>query len=131
MKDDKTFTVNICTPDSLFLSEDVHALVCTSLNGQVGILKNHMPAVIALDYGVLTLRHGEIRTNYVTSDGFLEIFDNVANVYVNHCRQENDAGLARAEAERLRRRDRLSVTEHRHNEIHLARILAEGRKLKH
>ena len=127
MKNDKTFTVNIYTPQSLFLSEDAEGLVCPSLNGQLGILKNHMPAVMALDCGVLTLRHGEIRTNYVISQGFLEVYHNHVNVYVNHCRQENDAALAKAEVEGLRRRERQSVAEHRHNEVHLARIIA-GKK---
>ena len=130
MKNEKTFTVNIYTPQSLFLSEDAEALVCTSLDGQLGILKNHMPAVIALDCGVLELKHGEIRTSYVTSEGFLEVYGNTVSVYVNRCHQEDDAALARAEADSLRRRERQSVAEHRHNEVHLARIIADSRRGK-
>lgn len=128
MKNDRTFTVNVYTPESLFLSEDAESLICESTDGQIGILKNHMPAVIALTCGVIRLRHGNAVTCYVTSDGFLEVNDNVADIYVGYCHQENDAALAEAEAESLRRREKQSVTEHRHNEITLARIVAEGKR---
>ena len=128
MKTSKSFTVNIYTPQQLFLSEDAESLVCLSTDGKIGILKNHMPAVIAVDYGVLELKHSDITTNYVTSRGFIEVFNNTVSVYVNFCRQENDPETAKAEAEKLRKSEKLSVYEHRHNEISLARIIAGSKK---
>ena len=128
MKTEKSFTLNVYTPERLFLTDDVESLVFSTPDGQRGILKNHMAAVFAVECGVLTARVGNTQTDYAVSDGFLEVEHNVVNVYVNNCNQGEDPAAARAEAEAFRRRERSGLRAHRRNEIHLVRILAGTRK---
>ncbi len=125
---EKEFSVNIYTPKQLCLSTEVEAITCRGLDGELGILKNHMPCVIALELGVLKLKKNGEWQEYLCSEGFLEVYKNRADIYVEFCREEPDLAAALAEVEKQRRRDDRSVREHWKNEIHLARILAEMKK---
>lgn len=122
--EDNTFKVNIYSPDRLILSDAVEAITCRGLDGQLGILKNHMPCLIALRLGVLKLKKNGVWTEYLCSDGFMEVFQNRADIYVEFCRQEADMQAALAALEKQRERDEKSVREHWKNEIRLARIVS-------
>ncbi|MBQ7688950.1 MAG: hypothetical protein IJT27_07005 [Clostridia bacterium] len=126
MENEHSFTLNILTPQQLFLSRDVQALVCTTLNGKRGVLKNHMTAVMALDRGVLEVLCDGVRTNYVTSQGFLEVCNNVVNVFVQSCSKETDVADATNKAELLRSSETLRLREHRRNAVRLARIITKN-----
>ena len=128
MKTEKCFALNVYTPERLFLSDETESLVFSTPDGQRGILKNHMAAVFAVECGVMKARTGGEETDYAVSDGFLEVADNVVNVYVNTCIRSEDADAAQARAEALRRREFTGVREHRRNEIQLVRILAGTKK---
>lgn len=125
---EKEFEVNVYTPLRLQLSETVEAITCRGLDGELGVLKNHMPCVIALDLGVLKLKKDGAWKEYLCSEGFLEVYRNRADIYVDFCREEEDLAAALAEMERQRKLDTRSVREHWKNEIHLARILAEMKR---
>ena len=127
---EKEFKVNVYTPLRLQLSETVDAITCRGLDGELGILKNHMPCVIALDLGVLKLKKDGQWKEYLCSEGFLEVYQNRADIYVDYCREEADLAAALTEADRQRRRDTRSVREHWKNEIHLARIVADMKNAK-
>lgn len=127
---EKKFTVNVYTPLRLQISKEVEAITCRGLDGELGVLKNHMPCVIALDLGVLKLKKDGQWAEYLCSEGFLEVYQNRADIYVDYCREEADLATALAEAERQRKQDSRSVREHWKNEIHLARIVAEMKKNK-
>ena len=125
---EKDFSVHIYTPKCLTLSAEVEALTCRGLDGELGILKNHMPCVVALDYGLLKLKRGGVWTTYVCSEGFMEVYKNRADLYVDFCREEENLAHALAELERMRASDVRSVREHWKSEIHLARIIGGIRK---
>ena len=126
--EDKTFTLNVYSPQSLILSEPVESVVCRGLDGEIGVLKNHMPCVIAMRLGVLKMKQNGAWTEYLCSDGFMEVYQNRADVYVEFCRQEADMKAALSALEKTRKRDEKSVREHWKNEIRLARILSELNK---
>ena len=123
--EDKSFTLNIYSPQRLILSEAVEAITCPGLDGELGVLKNHMPCLIAVRLGVLKLRRGDVWTEYLCSDGFMEVYKNRADLYVEFCRQEADMHAALAALEQTRQQDAASVRQHWKNEIHLARIVAD------
>ncbi len=126
--EDKTFHVNVYSPKSLILSEAVEAITCSGLDGELGILKNHMPCLIALRLGVLKLKKNGVWTEYLCSDGFLEVYKNRADIYVEFCRPEADLKAALSALEKQRKRDEKSVREHWKNEIRLARIVSDINK---
>lgn len=128
MNEDKTFSVNVYTPQALVLSEQAEAVTCRGLDGEIGILKNHTPCVIALQLGVLKFRRGDAWDEYLCSEGFMEVYRNRADVYVDFCRKEADLPAALAALERQRRLDAGSVREHWENEIRLSRVVGDLKK---
>ena len=80
-----TFAVNIYTPEALVVSEPATYLSVPGADGSYGLLYNHMPCLIALTEGEIVLEQGDERIVYESGEGFLEIRDNRADVFVNYC----------------------------------------------
>lgn len=80
--------VNVVTPDGQLLTEDVESIVVRNDDGEQGILKDHIPVVIAIDSGFVRLRRGEDLVYVTVLGGFLEFSNNVATVIA----QEADVG---------------------------------------
>ena len=122
-----TFTVNIYTPERFFGTFEVLSLTCEGLDGQICIMRGHMPMLLAVKAGRMKLRMGdsEIRT-ILTDDGTVFVENNVVKVFTDICEWEED-GTGDI-AERIARRheqDKESVRIHRQHEIKLARIMSE------
>ena len=77
---------------------------------------------------MLKLKKDGVWKEYLCSEGFLEVYKNRADIYVDFCREEADLAAALADMERQRKRDTRSVREHWKSKIHLARILADMKK---
>ena len=83
--DDKTFTVNIYTPEALFLSDQTVCLSVQSTDGSFGLMRGHTPCVIALTEGKILLKNGKNVRTLNAGAGFLEMQNNVASIFVNVC----------------------------------------------
>ena len=65
--------VSIITPYEIFLDESVHLLTVPTDRGEMGILRQHMPILVALRPGELRLtRDGEMRSCFV-SNGYVQV----------------------------------------------------------
>lgn len=73
-------TVNVVTPDGELLSEVVDSIVIRNDDGEQGILKDHIPVVIAIDSGFVRLRRGDDLVYVTILGGFLEFSHNIATV---------------------------------------------------
>ena len=83
-----TFTVNIYTPEALKVSEETAtALRVPGLDGDYGILSGRLPCVIALRAGEVRLDQSERHRRFTCGEGFLEMRDNTANLFVNTCEE--------------------------------------------
>ncbi len=67
------------------MSEEATYLGVPGADGSYGLMYNHMPCLIALAEGEITLRLGEEVMVFSSGVGFLEIRDNRADVFVNYC----------------------------------------------
>ncbi len=85
--DDKTFTVNVYTPEELFLNAKATYLGVPGTDGGFGLLYGHTPCVIALAAGEIVLKNGGEVRRFKNSAGFLEMQNNVANIFVNVCEE--------------------------------------------
>ena len=85
--DDKTFTVNIYTPEELFLNARAAYLGVPGTDGGFGLLYGHTPCVIALAAGEIVLKNGGETRRFRASPGFLEMQNNTANIFVNVCEE--------------------------------------------
>lgn len=81
------FKVNIYIPEKLFLSTEATYLAVPGLDGGFGLMKDHTPCVIALLPGIITLTREEKKQSFSTGSGFLEMRDNIANLFLNSCKE--------------------------------------------
>ena len=83
-----SLTVNIYTPEKLFLSARTTCLTVPGLDGSFGLMKDHIPCVIALVPGTVTLTQDKKKRSLHTGSGFLEMRDNIANLFLNSCEED-------------------------------------------
>lgn len=103
---DRSFTVDIVTPDRVVLSDRAVSLVAPGVCGSFGVLPNHAPLLSELEVGELRYRKEnghEIRL--AVSGGFLQVFNNQITVLADTAEKsdEIDPDRARRALERARR----------------------------
>ena len=82
-----TFQVNIYTPESLKVSEEAVALRVPGLDGDYGVMSGRLPCVIALKAGEVRMDQPGRKRRFDCGEGFLEMSDNTANLFVNTCKE--------------------------------------------
>ncbi len=76
---EKTFQVEIVTPQKQFFSGEVTSLLAPGEEGLFQVLKNHAPLVAALKGGKVKLAMPDAsEKTFTIADGFFEISDNKA-----------------------------------------------------
>ena len=122
------FLLEIITPEKQFFKGSVEAIRCETLGGEIGVLKGHQPMVAALKIGEIRLKIAGEWKNAFNSEGFMEVRPDEVMIFSQSCEWPEDIDEARAEEARLRiletMRHEQGLTEHKHNEISLARAMA-------
>ena len=54
MADDRIFSVEIITPDRIFYKGEAEMIEFTTVNGEIGVYKNHIPLTTVLAPGIVT-----------------------------------------------------------------------------
>ena len=67
------FNVEIITPDKLLLKSDTTEVVIPSFEGEMGILKDHIPLITFLRPGLIEIGNNE---KYYVEDGTVEFSEN-------------------------------------------------------
>tara|TARA_Y100000590_G_scaffold206945_1_gene234394 strand:- start:17 stop:406 length:390 start_codon:yes stop_codon:yes gene_type:complete len=75
------FKLDIVNPEKLFVSKnDVIEVVAPSLEGEMGILKNHISIISFLKPGILKVISKNNQESYFIEDGILEFKDNELSI---------------------------------------------------
>ena len=91
------FRVRLITPKGLYEeTKNVTLLNVVTLDGQRGLLSNHMPIVMMLVVSKLTIVHGKSRVDYAITRGMLYFKDNLAIVLVDAIESKVTIDVARA-----------------------------------
>jgi len=69
------FTVEIISPDKLILNSDANEVTIPSYEGQMGILKDHIPLITFLRPGVISIKNQEEK-KYFVEEGTVEFSNN-------------------------------------------------------
>jgi len=69
------FTVEIISPDDTILKTETSEVVIPSYEGEMGILKNHIPLITFLRPGKIIIK--ENKEEFVVEEGTVEFVDNV------------------------------------------------------
>ena len=69
------FIVEIISPDQTILKQETNEVIIPSFEGQMGILKNHIPLITFLRPGIITIKaEGDIK--YYVEEGTVEFSNN-------------------------------------------------------
>ena len=69
------FTVEIISPDQTILKQETDEVIIPSFEGQMGILKNHIPLITFLRPGIITIKTESEKKFYV-EEGTVEFSNN-------------------------------------------------------
>ena len=75
------FNIEIINPEKSFLSkENVSEVVIPAFEGEIGILKDHIPIISFLKPGIIKVFTGTEEENYYVEDGIVEFKDNSLSI---------------------------------------------------
>jgi len=101
-----TFLLEIVTPDHVAYSGEVDSLVVRGVEGELGILPNHIPLVTPLRVAPIAVTSGKKTTEIAVNGGFVEVRKDKVVVLAESAElpEEIDVERARAAKERAERR---------------------------
>ncbi|ERT68475.1 MULTISPECIES: F0F1 ATP synthase subunit epsilon [Cetobacterium] len=94
-----SFKLELVTPLSKILSEEVNFVMLRTTEGDMGILPNHSPFVAGLATGEMKVRNNGQEKFYYVSGGFVEISDNVVTILADEAMDVKDIDLEAARKE--------------------------------
>ena len=77
----ESFNIEIVNPEKSFLSKDnVSEVVVPAFEGDIGILKDHIPIISFLKPGIVKIITGTEEENYYVEDGIVEFKENSLSI---------------------------------------------------
>lgn len=106
MADDKFFDLEIISPDRVFYRGKASMIELTTLNGEIGVYRRHVPTTVIVEPGAVTIHEESGKKIAAVHSGFMEILPEkvVLMAEVAEWPDEIDVNRAKeAEARALRR----------------------------
>lgn len=100
--------LKIITHEKVVFDEDVDEIYSRGLDGEFGILKNHVPVMTALDIGVTKIVQGKDTKCYTTMGGVFQFKDNEAVILTNTAECGDEIDVTRAKDALARAQERLA-----------------------
>lgn len=111
MADNNLFELKIIEPDGMFFEGEGEFLEFTSVEGQMGVYKNHIPLTTILEPCVVKIHaNGEIKKAAVLG-GFIEIQKERISILAEDANWPEEIDVERAKAAKQRAEERLSRRE--------------------
>ena len=101
--------VDIVTPERRLLSEEVDMVTLPGIEGQMGILRGHVPLLTTLDIGEIILHKQNDARHIAVGGGVVEVRPDKVTILAESAEQAEEIDMQRAEA--ARERARVSLTE--------------------
>ena len=88
----ENFKIEIVNPEKSFLSkEEVSEVVVPAFEGEIGILKDHIPIISFLKPGIVKIFIGSEVESYYVEDGIVEFKDNSLSILTSSIFNLKDA----------------------------------------
>ena len=124
--------------------DDVYEVILPTLDGEIGVLQDHMPLVSAATTGAIAVRRNPRDTDsqreyFATNGGVIEVSDNVLRVLVDEADHADDineaevqAAMERAQQMKAEAKDEISL-EHAQSLVdrHAVRLQVASLKRRH
>ena len=99
--------LKIITHDKIVFDEDVTEIYTKGVDGEFGILKDHVPVMCALDVGVTKAVNGDNVQMFTTMGGIFQFKDNEALILTDTAESNADIDVVRAKSALERAQARL------------------------
>ncbi len=121
--------LKIITPDKILIDEEVDAVYSKAVDGDIGILPNHIDYMTALDIGVTLYKQDNCCGCISIIGGILQINNNNVTILSDKAELGSEIDLTRANAAKERAEARLKLEEvkdvdHQRAQIALLRAIA-------
>lgn len=104
-----TFQVEIVTPERKVYSEQANMVVVTGVEGQLGIMANHIPLVTPLRIAPVTIKRDGGSDEIAVNGGFIEVRKDKVVILAESAELAEDINVERAEAAKQRAEQRLGI----------------------
>ena len=125
---DNIFKVEIITPDRVFYKGELDFIEFTSMSGELGVYKNHIPMTTVLAPGLVTIHNGEEEKVAAVHAGFAEILGDKVTLLAELAEWPDEIDVSRAESAKERAEEQLrqkqSIEEYHRSKASLARAMA-------
>lgn len=106
-EENKNFQLEIITPDRVFYKGEASMVEFTSVDGEMGIYKHHIPLTTVLAPGIVTITEPEGKKEAAVHAGFVQILGDKVTFLAEIAEWPEEIDVARAEAARARAEERL------------------------
>lgn len=108
MAEGNKFSLKILTPDRVFFEGEADLVELSTVNGDIGVYKNHVPTTVIVIPGVLSIhRDGEMKQAALHS-GFAEILLDQITVLAEAAEWPDEIDVERARKAKERAEERLA-----------------------
>lgn len=95
--------INVVTPEGQLFSEQADMIIARNEEGEMAILKDHLPIVVAIDPGYIRLQRDDKDLYITIVGGFLEFSNNLVSVIAQEAEIGRDPENALRHLAELRR----------------------------
>lgn len=92
----KKIKLKVIAPDKVVFDKEVDSLVAKGVNGEFGILPDHVPFMCVLSIGVTRVTYDDKTENISTVGGVFQVKDNVATIITKAAEMGSDVNIPRA-----------------------------------
>ena len=92
----KTFNFEVVTPTGIFYQDEVNFISFAALDGEMGIMANHAPVLVANKPCTLEIKKGNDIKYALISEGFIEITDKKVSAVTDLADWSNDINAEEA-----------------------------------
>ncbi|MGN0388921.1 MAG: ATP synthase F1 subunit epsilon [Suilimivivens sp.] len=107
MADQNLFTLKIVTPDRVFYQGEVSMVEFNTTEGEIGVLKGHVPTTVIVSPGILTITEAEGAKEAALHAGFAEILQNEVVILAEIIEWPEEIDEERAKRAKERAEERL------------------------
>ena len=107
MADNNLFSLRIITPDRVFYEGEASMVEFNTTEGEIGVLKGHIPMTVIISPGILTIKEAEGERQAALHAGFAEILQDKVVIMAEIVEWPEEIDLERAEDAKERAEERL------------------------
>ncbi|MCQ2911370.1 MAG: F0F1 ATP synthase subunit epsilon [Clostridia bacterium] len=104
---DKKMKLNIVTPSRNFYDGEANMVIVKTVDGEVGIMPDHIPLVSILDVGMVEIKDGNQEKSATVNMGFIQVVNNEVSIFTDSAEWPEEIDLNRAQSAKERAEQRL------------------------